>query len=288
MNTTPETSCRATPESSLREHYIYLLKMALSHALWRESTRPIDPRRSPYNLKRAIASIVLGALRPFKLRLVLDVPVDELAKEEGRIWPEFAHTMAGLKRLDNLEKCVESVLADNVPGDFVETGVWRGGSCIFMRGILFAHGLTGRTVWVADSFCGLPSPDAQKYPADKGADWHEPEFLSVSLETVKEHFAIYQLLDDQVRFLQGWFKDTLPSAPIAQLAILRLDGDMYESTMDALNNLYHKLSPGGFVIVDDYGAVEACRKAIDDFRRDKNITDPIVPTDRSEVTWRKS
>jgi O-methyltransferase len=150
-----------------------------------------------------------------------------------------------------------------------------------------AHAVHDRKVWLADSFRGLPPPDAEKYPADKGADWHEPEYLAVSLEKVKEHFAKYGLLDDQVRFLEGWFKDTLPKAPIDRLAILRLDGDMYESTMDAISSLYPKLSKGGFLIIDDYGAVEACRKAIADYRAQHDINDAILQTDSHEFYWRK-
>ncbi len=70
---------------------------------------------------------------------------------EGRDWPLLGHTMIGIKRLDNLQFCVERVLADDVPGDLIETGVWRGGATIFMRAILKAHGVTDRRVWVADS-----------------------------------------------------------------------------------------------------------------------------------------
>ena len=81
-----------------------------------------------------------------------DVPV----RVEGRDWPARAHTMIGLKRLANVRECVERVLADNVPGDLIETGVWRGGTTIFMRAILKVHGVTDRLVWVADSFAGLP------------------------------------------------------------------------------------------------------------------------------------
>lgn len=271
----------------LREKYLYLVKMTVSHAMWDETTRPIDPRRSPKNFTRILASTALGLLKPFKLRLVLDEPVDIKSREEGKIWPEFAHTMIGIKRLDNLKQCAETVLRDGVPGDFIETGVWRGGASIFMRAILMAHAVHDRKVWLADSFRGLPPPDAEKYPADKGADWHEPEYLAVSLEKVKEHFSKYGLLDDQVRFLEGWFKDTLPKAPIDKLAILRLDGDMYESTMDAISSLYPKLSRGGFLIIDDYGAVEACRKAITDYRAQHNINDAILQTDSHEFYWRK-
>lgn len=133
---------------------------------------------------------------------------------------------------------------------------------------------------------GLPRPDPGAYPADSGdALWTVPQ-LAVSLETVKANFARYGLLDDRVRFLPGWFRDTLPAAPISQLALLRLDGDMYESTMVALRSLYPKLSRGGFVIIDDYGAMASCRQAVTDFRNEFAIQAELQPIDWTGVFWR--
>jgi hypothetical protein len=206
---------------------------------------------------------------------------------EGRIWPRVAHTMIGLKRLDNLEFCIEQVITNGVVGDLIETGVWRGGATIFMRAVLKAYGVTDRSVWVADSFEGLPPPNTGKYPYDAGDSLHEARELAVSLEEVKANFERYGLLDDQVRFLKGWFRDTLPAAPIERLAVLRLDGDMYESTMDTLANLYPKLSQGGYVIVDDYGAIPACRQAVDDYRSANAITEEIRDIDWTGIFWQK-
>ncbi len=90
-----------------------------------------------------------------------------------------------------------------------------------------------------------------------------------------------------MRFLEGWFRDTLPNAPIESLAVIRLDGDLYESTTDALAALYPKLSPGGFVIVDDYGAFEPCRRAVDDYRATRGIDDAIEEVDWTGVCWRR-
>jgi hypothetical protein len=157
-----------------------------------------------------------------------------------------------------------------------------------MRGILAARGVTDRRVWVADSFAGLPPPNAAKYPADARGKLYDCAELAVPLETVKATFERYGLLDDNVRFLKGWFKDTLPSAPIERLAVARLDGDMYESTIDALTNLYPKLSPGGYLIVDDYGAVRACKRAVTDYRAQYGIDDPMATIDSSGVFWQKS
>ena len=212
---------------------------------------------------------------------------DPKKRELGQDWPDVAHTMIGMKRLDNLQYCIEEVIANDIKGDFIETGVWRGGSVIFMRGMLKALGVNDRQVWVADSFEGLPKPDAEKYPADAGDTHHIYDFLRVSLESVKQNFEAYGLLDDQVKFLKGWFKDTLPRAPIKKLAILRLDGDMYESTIDALNSLYSKLSIGGYVIVDDY-CIHNCEKAVTDFRKKNGIKDEIISIDGTGVYWKKS
>jgi len=215
------------------------------------------------------------------------VTFDRDAKFYGKIWPSRAHTMIGMPRLDNLQYCVEEVIRAGVPGDLIETGVWRGGAAIFMRGILKAHGVADRTVWVADSFEGLPRPDPIRYPKESAFDFHKFADLAVSLEEVRRNFERYNLLDDRVRFLKGWFRDTLPSAPIGQLALMRLDGDMYESTMDALANLYPKLSPGGFVIIDDYNAVESCNAAVADFRNDHRIDAELCLIPGSGAFWKK-
>lgn len=212
---------------------------------------------------------------------------DEVDRSDGRDWPVHAHTMLGLKRLDHLRCCVETVLHDGIQGDFIETGVWKGGSCVLMRGILRAAGDIHRKVWVADSFQGLPMPDAETHPLDEGDSLHIHQDLVIPLEQVKGTFRKYGLLDSQVEFLPGWFCDTLPTAPIEKLAVLRLDGDMYESTIDALNALYHKLQPGGFCIIDDYGCIPACRMAVHDFRREHGINEPIQVIDWTGVFWRK-
>lgn len=205
----------------------------------------------------------------------------------GMDWPSVAHTMIGSARMANLRTLAETIIVERIPGDFIEAGVWRGGACIFMRAILKAYEETARRVWVADSFVGLPAPDPARYPADAGQVFHEYPELAVPLAEVQRNFARYGLLDDQVAFLQGWFKDTLPDAPIERLALLRVDGDLYESTMDVLESLYPKLVPGGFVIVDDYGIVEPCRKATDDFRAQHNISEALNVIDGTGVFWRK-
>jgi O-methyltransferase len=203
-----------------------------------------------------------------------------------RNFTQLSHTMVGRKRMDNIQFCIEQILSANIVGDLVETGVWRGGATIFMRGVLFAHGVTDRTVWVADSFQGLPAPT---YPEDAGYDFSEQfcPILSVSRAEVEGLFSRYGLLDEQVRFLEGWFKDTLPEAPIDSIALLRLDGDLYESTMDALKALYDRVSVGGYIIVDDYNSLSSCKQAITEFRESHGVSGEIVRIDDSSVFWKK-
>jgi O-methyltransferase len=210
----------------------------------------------------------------------------KLLRMWGGDWPETAETMIGHVRLDNLEECARAVFADHVPGDFLEAGVWRGGACIFLRALLdLEEGGPKRTVWAADSFVGLPPPNAGQYPVDLGDGHHTIEALRVDLNEVRTNFARYGLLDEHVRFIKGWFKDTLPG-PVERLAILRLDGDMYESTIQTLEALYDHVSPGGFVIVDDYSLVGA-RKATDDFRAARGISEHLTHIDWTGVFWRK-
>jgi hypothetical protein len=244
-----------------RARYFELLKACLTRMLFMND----EPGRDPYELAKQR-----------DIRMI------------GKDWPEDAETMIGILRLDCIQECVETVLRDDIPGDFLEAGVWRGGATIFMKGILAAYGVHDRRVWVADSFRGLPVPDEVNFPQDVPIDQSIFEELAVSQEQVRANFARYDLLDDQVLFLEGWFKDTLPTAPVDALAVLRLDGDYYESTIQILESLYHKVSAGGFVIVDDYGCIEACRQAVTDFRAANGIDDPIVPVDWTGVYWRRS
>ncbi len=210
---------------------------------------------------------------------------DVEARASGRDWPATAETMIGLFRMDSLHSCLLDLLHRKVPGDLAEVGVWRGGAGIMMRAVLKAFGEKRRKVWLADSFQGFPPPDAKRYPMD-AADIHatHPE-LAVLQETVKQNFKRYGLLDEQVRFLPGWFRDTLPTAPIQQIALLHLDCDMYESTTVALHSLYPKLSSGGYVIVDDYGALPSCRQAVTDFRNEFAITAEVRHIDWTGVFW---
>lgn len=235
------------------------------------------------NTLRPVQDLVTGEY----LWLRADIP-DVSQKKLGKIWPSLAHTMIGESRLLHLQQCVEQIIHNQIPGDLIETGVWRGGACILMRAVLKAYGITDRRVWLADSFAGIPTVDLEKYPADGHClGWNTASPLAISLAEVRRHFAAYGLLDRQVVFLPGWFRDTLPQAPIESLALLRLDGDLYESTWLALESLYPKVSPSGIVIVDDYGYVTACRQAVDDYRQQEGIHTPLQWVDHTAVWWEK-
>lgn len=139
--------------------YLDLMKKTLSFTLWPEPPIPLETfnySRPP--LKRYLVSLVSWILRHMNLELVHRRSITEDQRVEGRIWPGYADTMIGLKRLDNLQYCIEKVIEEGVEGDLIETGVWRGGACIFMRAVLAAYGIEDRKVFVADSFEGLPPP----------------------------------------------------------------------------------------------------------------------------------
>jgi macrocin-O-methyltransferase TylF-like protien len=252
--------------------------------LGRDGETELDCLRSTY--LDLIAASLVGRLNRDPPMGKAERSYDDTRRENGWDWPSGAPSMIGAKRMRNLRNECERVIKDGVAGDFMETGVWRGGACIMMRAVLKAHGITSRRVIAADSFKGLPPP-SEGVLADAGSNLHDRPEFSVSLDEVKSAFYRYGLLDSQVVFLEGLFKDTLPTAPVQQLAVLRLDGDMYESTMDGLLNLYEKLSPGGSLIVDDYFLFEAHRQAVDEYRASFEIADSIVRIDEYGGFWIK-
>jgi hypothetical protein len=209
------------------------------------------------------------------------------ARRLGMDWPSTALTMVGSRRLHNFRRLIERVIRNDIPGDIIETGVWRGGASILARAVLKAWNVTDRRVIVCDSFQGLPPPNAEMWPADRDSDLHTFEDLAVSLEQVKANFASHGLLDDQVVFLKGWFRDTMPLVPSKTLSIIRLDGDMYESTIDPLTHLYDRLSPGGWLIIDDYHIIGACKAAVHDFFDSRGIKPLLRSIDYCGVFFRK-
>jgi O-methyltransferase len=292
------------PILDLRNRYIELLKSSVLNELYLENELRF---LYIFTMMATQQKVDVDVVRNISSRLTDWFQFLKAARQDGSIWwlinvtdadggvrtldlrntCEFSHTMVGRKRLDNIQSCLDIVRADNIPGDAIEAGVWRGGACIFMRGYFAAWEMSNRVVWVADSFEGVPVPSL---PEDIGHDMSAARVpvMAIPLEEVQENFRRYGLLDGSVRFLKGWFRDTLPSAQIDTLALLRLDGDLYESTMDTLNALYDKVAPGGFVIVDDYGVLEPCRRAVNHFREMRGIVDGMETIDWTGVFWRKT
>lgn len=276
-------------DDRLARRYIELLKAALLNETALEAEAAFFLARD---------AIDAGST-DFDDRIVFDVQTSAAAffedlaehRADGRYFRRdtrrigFGYTMIGRARLDDLDACVSTVLRDGVPGDLVEAGVWRGGASILMRGVLAAHDDQDRHVWVADSFAGLPKPESERDTLDLSADVR-PE-LVVPQSRVAANFARFDLLDERVHFLEGWFKDTLAPSPIEQIAVLRLDGDLYESTRQTLDALYHRVVPGGFVVVDDYGVLPECKLAVEEFREQHGITDEITTIDWTGARWRK-
>lgn len=274
----------STEPDVLAERYLGLLAGCLTRCLFPERYHELMPR---VRAKAMAVDLVSRLLAPSRLALVRVLGGDTAARSAGADWPAEAETMIGLKRLDLLRTAIREIVEKEIEGDVIECGVWRGGASIFMRAALDVYGDAARRVFVADSFQGLPPPQPEKWPQDYGDPHHTWQVLAVSLEEVKANFARYELLDDRVVFVPGWFEDTLPALEPGPLSLLRLDGDMYGSTMTALEALYDRVSPGGFVVIDDYGAVVACRAAVDDFRAARGITTPVEEIDWTGVFWRK-
>jgi hypothetical protein len=274
-----------------RNRYLWLLKRALvnliypEHELCIEMLERTDAPAGPLERQRALRDV--GRNDPQALAaLVADREDGRLSQHRGY---RFCHTMVGLTRLDNIERAAERLFADGVEGDFFEAGACQGGVAILLRALQVSHGQRGRRTWVADS-CAGGAPATS--PADLRAGFAFTEdrapWLAWGLDELRDHFRRYDLLDDGVRFLAGWLSDTLPGAPIDAIALLHVDVDSYASTLAALRHLYDRVPRGGVVIVDEYFAWAPCREAVDEFRRDRGIREPLQMVDWSACYWQRA
>lgn len=249
------------------DRYLDLLAKAVTFSLWQEPLRPLSVVARPGFVGWVARGLDRGLRHLGGLRLCIEVDREKIGG-----WPMLAHTMNGLVRMANIRKLCEIVVQEDVPGSFVECGVWRGGGCIYARACLPED----RKVVCCDSFDGLPfdedEPDYCKY-----------DMLKVSLAEVGANFDHYGL-NRNVQFVSGFFDRSL-GAVEAPIAILRADGDMKSSTEHILN-LEPKVSSGGFVIIDDYELLP-CREAVDAYRKAHGITAPMQDIDGRAVYWRK-
>ncbi|MQA73291.1 MAG: glycosyltransferase [Solirubrobacterales bacterium] len=188
----------------------------------------------------------------------------------------LAYAQVGRTRLDHLESCLAAIRDDGIAGDLVECGPGRGGAAIFMRGFLESHELVGPHVWVADRF---------EIPGAREADGHWR--LPLDVNAMREGFARFGLLDDRVSFLQGPPARTLAEASLGEVALLRVDGHDPDEVTAILDAVYDRVAAGGFVIVDDYGAM-GCGPAVDRFRSQRGVVEALDRVDWSAAAWRKA
>jgi hypothetical protein len=212
--------------------------------------------------------------------------------------PYPGSTLSSIGMMNQLQVAIEALLAAGTEGDLMETGVWRGGLCVWMLAVMQAVEAQEptripplhRLVWAADSFEGVPPPRSTgSFAQDETHEW-VPHLYAADIESVRWQFERLslgntnsQLVDpSRVRFVKGYFNESLRPAvnPVIQtgrrLALLRLDGDTYESTMDVLAAMYTSVNEGGYIIVDDFH-LNGCRRAVFEFRQANGITAPLMP-----------
>lgn len=206
------------------------------------------------------------------------------------------YTMTQPRRCKLLWNQCMDVFRRGVPGSLVECGVWRGGSSGVMA-LAARHAGETRELHLFDSFEGLPEPQEvdEQAAADYSSGRASGKLSSIGrckaeLDEVEGFlFGQLQLDRKQVHFHVGWFQNTVPidAATLGPIALLRLDGDWYESTKVCLEHLYPRLTPGGVLVLDDYFAWAGCRKATDEYRAQHGITEPIIAIDQDAAYWVK-
>ncbi|MFC2007780.1 TylF/MycF/NovP-related O-methyltransferase [Chloroflexota bacterium] len=208
------------------------------------------------------------------------------------------YTMIGRTGLLATYDIASEVEKKGIEGCFVECGVARGG-CSALMAMLVNDNNSGRKVWLFDSFEGLPSPTAEddyeepiiSMPTNKSASIVSRGYCLGTYDEVEELlFSKLGLNRDNVYMERGWFQDTLPKCKdkIGAIAILRIDGDWYESTKCCLDNLYDNVVTGGYIIIDDYWSVTGCKKATDDFLKKRELNMNLTFDDRGGVYFIKS
>lgn len=211
-------------------------------------------------------------------------------------WRVRPYTMVGYLRLDNVYELAERVESAGIPGAFVECGVWKGGCSAILAYVAERTGF-GRKTWLFDSFEGLPEPspidgkEAREYSHGRSSGKLQAIDRCVGrLQDVEALlFGKLGISQSSVVIGKGWFQDVLPEKgrEIGPISLLRIDGDWYESTRCCLEHLYGCVVPGGFVIIDDYGHWEGCRRAVDDFMKANRLQIDLIPIDYAGVYFKK-
>lgn len=228
-------------------------------------------------------------------KVVLRRPIsNERAKLRDRLVIQLLpHTMGGRKALENAFNIVADIEDKGVPGCLVECGVAEGGTAAMMGMTNRALGTVNRVKWFFDSYEGLPEPTAEDYHDGRAGEFIRPLPKGSCLGTLEQVsgllFSELRFEPEQTNLVKGWFQDTVPprAGKLGPIAVLRLDGDWYESTKIPLDAFYDDVSPGGYVIVDDYATCYGSRKAVDEFRTEQKITTPLQQDGRGGIYFIK-
>ncbi len=207
----------------------------------------------------------------------------EVRQKNTLIRKLLPYTLGGWKALDNAYNIVARIEKDNIPGVIIECGVAQGGTAAMMTLSSRLLGNKNRNFWFFDSYEGLPEPTFEDYEGSKAGDYVGVLVKGSCLGTIEQvnelMFEKLNLPIDKIKLIKGWFQDTVPSHKdkVGKIAILRLDGDWYESTKIPLNNFYSYISPGGCIIIDDYATCFGSKKAVDEFIEENSIDTYLRP-----------
>jgi O-methyltransferase len=189
------------------------------------------------------------------------------------------YSMTSLDRMYALFKSVIYVVDNNIPGDFVECGVWRGGSSMLIAETLKLMNQTDRKIYLYDTFEGMPEPSSKDTKIRKSEDpkkiWESEQknggWCAVSLEEVQSNLQRTNYPFSNLIFVKGMVEDTIPTTAPDTISLLRLDTDFYDSTYHEFVHLYPRLSHKGILIIDDYGSWKGSRDASDQYFKENNI-----------------
>ena len=261
------------------------------------SSRAVLPKAVYDPLYDILFASYKAALRAFYLRnvaarwLASDRAGLFRARSVHRVMP---YSLVGASGLEATFDAASELVEKDIPGDFVECGVARGG-CAALMATVAARKLPARRMWLFDSFDGLPSPTSEDYSQDQASTGkHIRPLVRGSCCGTKDQveallFSRFGFSRDSISLVQGWFQDTLPvcKEQLDRIALLRIDGDWYESTLCCLENLYGNVSPGGCVIIDDYGVCFGCKRAVHEFFAKRGLRPRLIPDRRGGVRFSK-